>query len=585
MIREDRAGKERMDIYSIHQALLVKLADEHLLLRTTSRFDSCRTNTDRVKLIEKFLMKFKIIPRLVPRRAKNNIQSRELRKKGNALFKKENLYEALELYNQSLCWAETGDEAEDLANAYANRAAVFCKWNMFKIALENVVLAKKYGYPEKNMDKLLDRERCCLQSINNGNDVRSTHNHFNLKLDYEENPQIPFIAKCLEMKESNDQGRYITTNTILNPGDIIAIEEPYAVCLQPPSRYQRCNYCLIENDLHLIPCPSCTNAMFCSKKCMKKANAEYHNIECAISDIMLDVFHKMQVIGLRVSLKAMNTFQSTDDMIAFCTEANDANFTTFSFNHANELTPLEQCQQIYCLATNEEKRKPHDLFLRAVVTTVLWKQLMEHTTLADALPDTKSQSTFIEILFRHMQIASTNFHTLDVAELPLSASVDYGSGAYPFCSLLNHSCAPNICRMSVGRKMILFALRVIHPGEQLFDNYGYHHCLAEKADRQNSLADQYLFSCNCIACEFDYPMLPELPVSPEIPHHDTTEDVERLTNLDETFATENIKRYAQYLKKYDSHYPCNQVCEMQEIFKMCFHILVGNYSLQVKCGK
>lgn len=184
------------------------------------------------------------------------------------------------------------------------------------------------------------------------------------------------------------------------------------------------------------------------------------------------LFNKMHISALRVTLKAIGSFDSIHQMIEFCRENENTNVTTFSFNHTTNLSPVDRYQQVHCLATNQDKRKPSDLFQRATVAALLYNQLMKHTKLMDVLINVESQHAFIEILFRHLQTSPTNFHTLGLAETPAMEGIDYANGAYPFCSLLNHSCAPNICRMSIGRKMMVFALRVIKQGEQLFDNYG-----------------------------------------------------------------------------------------------------------------
>lgn len=242
--------------------------------------------------------------------------------------------------------------------------------------------------------------------------------------------------------------------------------------LQKTSRYHRCNHCLAENDLNLIPCSLCTNAMFCSQTCLNQAHDEHHRFECPISDYLQTLFNKIHMSALRVTLKALQSFESIDEMIRFCSEHESSNVTTFSLDHTCDLSSLERYKPVHCLATNQEKRKPSDLFQRATIAAVLKNQLLKHTKLKDILPTDDSQSAFVEILSRHLQTAPTNFHTLDLAETPAMSGIEYANGAYPFCSLLNHSCAPNICRMSIGRKMMVFALRVIKQGEQLFDNYG-----------------------------------------------------------------------------------------------------------------
>lgn len=212
--------------------------------------------------------------------------------------------------------------------------------------------------------------------------------------------------------------------------------------------------------------------MFCSEKCLKQANDEHHRFECPLSDYLQTLFNKIHRSALRVTLKSLQAFESIDQMVEFCRENDSDNLTVFSFDHTKNLSALEQYRPVHCLATNQDKRKQSDLFQRATIAAVLKNQLLKHTKLKDILTTGDSQSAFVEILFRHLQTAPTNFHTLDLAETPEMPGIEYANGAYPFCSLLNHSCAPNICRMSIGRKMMVFALRVIKQGEQLFDNYG-----------------------------------------------------------------------------------------------------------------
>ncbi len=47
-----------------------------------------------------------------------------------------------------------------------------------------------------------------------------------------------------------------------------------------------------------------------------------------------------------------------------------------------------------------------------------------------------------------------------------------GMAVFPFASLFNHSCAPNVSRINLGSKMYLVVKRSIKAGEQLFNSYG-----------------------------------------------------------------------------------------------------------------
>ncbi len=113
----------------------------------------------------------------------------------------------------------------------------------------------------------------------------------------------------------------------------------------------------------------------------------------------------------------------------------------------------------------------------------------------------------------------------------------------------------------------------------------YHHCLMEKGNRQQALKFQYHFACYCTACCKDYPTVQELHDSPDVRDVNSDGDIEKLTSLDIEFAKQNLKRYCQYLKDIDKRYPCRQISEAQENLKLCFHILVENYSLRAKIFK
>jgi len=195
-----------MDIYSVNDKLIDTLTKSNLIVPISKAFNACGTNADKVKLIEELLVKYDCIPKTDSHSAKDNKKSKELRQQGNTLFGKGKIFDALESYNQSICWAESKENSEDLAIGYANRSAIYYKWKMFEVCQENIELAKNAGYPKRLMDKLIKREMDCLERINNKSDINPEKSNFIPKLHIEPHPEIPFIASCLEMKENVDQG-------------------------------------------------------------------------------------------------------------------------------------------------------------------------------------------------------------------------------------------------------------------------------------------------------------------------------------------------------------------------------------------
>jgi len=106
--------------------------------------------------------------------------------------------------------------------------------------------------------------------------------------------------------------------------------------------------------------------------------------------------------------------------------------------------------------------------------------------------------------------------------------VERGLAAMPFCSLINHSCNPNVLRHSRPNHIVLYAMYPIRKGEQvlsyillelflsfsfyviillqILDNYGQHYAVLSKAERQQKLLKQYHFNCDCIPCRENWPL-------------------------------------------------------------------------------
>jgi SET and MYND domain-containing protein 4 len=184
---------------------------------------------------------------------KNNQEADRLRNAGNAFFRESKFYEALVSYNQSLCHAVP--KSEQLSLAYANRAAVYLEIEQFSKCLDNIQLARDHGY--KSEMKLKEREDKCKKK----NQQQDPTTFF--KLSYPSHKKNRSIVDCLDIKENEQFGQHIVTTRNLNPGDVIAIEEPIFPLVLNGGRYALCNNCLKSNLLSLIPCDrKCTFGEF-----------------------------------------------------------------------------------------------------------------------------------------------------------------------------------------------------------------------------------------------------------------------------------------------------------------------------------
>lgn len=473
-----------MAIYDlIVDKLFIKLEKENRVPALSIEFNQITSDAEKVKFAEKIWRESKIEADIPIRKSKDNERSKELRMQGNQYFslKNKDNFKALELYNESICFAES--DSEDLGIGYANRSAIYFECKKYELCLENIILAREHNYPVRLEEKLNKREAECLECLksngenNDGGDNESDDDVFlEPKLSFPPHQKVPFIADCLELQESKELGRYITTNRRLTVGKVIAIEDTFCALILPCVRYHRCANCLNECFLSLIPCPQCTSTMFCCEECMHEAQQNFHQYECPIIDFMFKMLNIIQLSAIRVALRALTSFDSIDVLLKFCRDPDNKKINAFTLEYTDNMPSSELYKPIHTLETNQDKRTTADLFQRAVITAILGRALLEHTELGDVLKNEDQIDLLLELILRHMQTASTNFHRLETlanAKDPKSFDdVSYGSGAYGFCSLINHACSPNIVRLPIGRRIAVFVLRPIDIGEQLLDNYG-----------------------------------------------------------------------------------------------------------------
>lgn len=187
---------------------------------------------------------------------KNNALAENYRNEGNAYFRRQNYFDALMQYNQSLCFAETGTASVGLA--FANRSAVYVKLNQFFLCLENIQLARKHKYPDDNLEKLDQREKECREIMKTLKPNPDDDPFKFFKLSYPANKKYPGIVDCIELRNNQKFGNHLITTQNLKPGDIIAIEEPTFVTSAAGARLHRCSYCYKDNLFHMLPCPKCT---------------------------------------------------------------------------------------------------------------------------------------------------------------------------------------------------------------------------------------------------------------------------------------------------------------------------------------
>lgn len=141
---------------------------------------------------------------------KDEFMSLKFRKEGNVLHQQGKLFEALEKYNKSLCVAQLN--SVDIALAFGHRSVVYLEAKEFRLCLENIQLARDYGYPEDKLNTLNYVESKCKTAMESHEPNLDDDPWNFFKLSYPANEKIPFVVNCVEVRKSPKFGRFVITN-------------------------------------------------------------------------------------------------------------------------------------------------------------------------------------------------------------------------------------------------------------------------------------------------------------------------------------------------------------------------------------
>ncbi|XP_037049900.1 SET and MYND domain-containing protein 4-like [Bradysia coprophila] len=442
--------------------------DPNFALSLYCKFGKISGIVPKIKLIVEEFRRKSETEESRPLTLKSNSKSNELRENALSILRSKDtfaLQRALELYNESLCYAEQGSD-EHLATLYASRASVYFDLREFELCVENIKLAEEKGYTEEGrlqLNKLKIDCLCLLQKYSN-NQENGGENDAKIQLNVEPHAEIPFAASCLELKTDPIGGRYITTNKDIESGSIIIVECPFEKVLSSDCIYQRCSNCLERNSLHLIPCRNCTKTMFCSEKCSLEAFENFHRFECPIIDCLMDVGGQ---ITIRTFLKAVQSFKTISQLIEFIQSADSSNRTAFSFNHSEALSPQQHYHQIHSLSTNLEIRPESDLFTHVLVAALFYYQL-NYQSPFKSLVNGECEDILMELMFRIELITTINVFSFN--DLSQDDEI-VGTGLYQLSSLINHSCSPNACPKYYKSNLILYTTQPVMCGEAISISY------------------------------------------------------------------------------------------------------------------
>ncbi|KAG5676952.1 hypothetical protein PVAND_006745 [Polypedilum vanderplanki] len=468
---------------------------------------------------------------------KNNSIANNFRLIGNEHYKSLEFSKALLFYNKSLCYAIPSSIEYSLS--FANRSAVYYETEEYEFCIENIELAINFGYPKDKIPKLMERHKKCKNLIEhyNTNLLKNPWNFF--KLSHSPNLKIPYIVNCIKLQKSKKFGRHLITIERLKAGDVIAIEKPFYKYIMNSSRYSHCTNCLKSEKLNLFPCKKCNYTMFCSKECLSKGH-RFHQFECDI-DIDLEQDSCIFKKNHRVVFEALGIFGRISELQTFLEENPDKK-TIFDFNFS-------------CIKNSDTIDKNLTLAIHSLQKNPLPKELeplmKEHCKLMTSITKNQKHKKFLDNFMRQqMKVIITNSFGLTENENEI------GSGIFPFASYFNHSCAPNVGKITVNGHLVFIVLRPIEKNQQLFVCYrqNFFHC--DLQERQDEILKSYGFVCTCEACEKNYPNIEKLP------RYEKTLKISSKNLLSLPTIIEEYHENCDFINENSEFYPNYEICKL-----------------------
>jgi len=496
---------------------------------------------------------------------KKPLESKAKKDYGNKAYQGGKDLDALYLYSQAIISAPVGSDgkSKDLAILLANRSAVLFSLKAFHLALDDIELAFKMGYPDDLAFKLYDRKAKCLlpfkrmaeaeeaykqalkyldkakklsddKKAKTQREILQALNFFknappSLRneepLDIHPKPELPDIPRKNELypvmsdaitfKYEEARGRFAIASRDITVGEVITVEKAIVSHMLPEYMGKNCTHCFKSMKAPL-PCNTCTKVMFCGMKCRTEALNTYHKYECKIVDLLLS--SGMSIIcflALRtVTQKGLQWFKDNKDMF----DMSKHDKRSGESKEQKEVYESGDYRNYFNLVSHHSERKTADMFHRAMFSVFLLRCLQTQGFFPDPPSDKATEDEVLigTVLFHFLEVLQFNAHEVAQFEMQSKTSQEgaksafIGAAVYPTLALFNHSCDPSIVRYYVEDWVVVQAIKNIFKGEEICENYGPIFFHSPRDDRQMRLEKQYWFKCNCVACQENWPLMHEM---------------------------------------------------------------------------
>ena len=456
---------------------------------------------------------------------KNNVEAEKFKVLGNDFYGKRKFEDAIFAYNSGLQYAEPGTKTESVL--YANRSAVYFELKLHLDVLLNIEKALESGkYPVDLLPKLMQRQQNSSNFLASGYDVPwvdwKTYNY--PVLCSPEMKMYPFVADCVELDSTANMGQGLFAKRDLKPGEIIMCEDATAHWIRQDKTNKMCYNCTGHDVYNLWPCKGCSVAMYCNE-CQDEAYDNYHMFECPLIGFVrnespeLLLLLKITSTSLRCAMGSLDNERLEDFMdiptvnpvtseelqVFFKEDMSDIKLTWKKYQCMLNMKQLD--------LTTMDSAKYSIIKSAMILEDLILSKGNKHLQKRFATP--KAKKFLFKLLIRNAVITPilsleklTDESLRGKKIIGKMETERYGLGVYPVTSLVNHSCLGNVEVAFKGKQSILYVLRPIKAGREIFLPYT-DFCTTPKILRTHflSLAD---IVCSCVACKNDYPTTDEM---------------------------------------------------------------------------
>lgn len=205
--------------------------------------------------------------------------------------------------------------------------------------------------------------------------------------------------------------------------------------------------------------------MFCSQSCLEASWNRFHKFECGSLDQSLDNDNEYDMMILKIvfeSLKYAGSLEKLQQLLG----DQKLNATVFDFDFNQKKTNNQHEKNLLKSVYSLKKGPTSDEDL----TMAEW---IADLPALSSLCTTKSQKDFLKnFVIKVMGIIDRNSYIFYCPSMTSPyVNEEIGSGVFPFASLINHSCSPNLYRVFVDNKQVFVVKKPIEAGQQLFVGY------------------------------------------------------------------------------------------------------------------